>query len=313
MTMLGILDIGSNTVHLLVINPTPHAFPAPLAQERTIVPLMRHLDASGAITDEGIELLLQSVRTAVAAAEQYDIDEMVGMATSALREIPNGPDVLRRVGEVAGTEIRVLTGTEEAEFTFIAARRWAGWGAGRMLVCDIGGGSLQIAQGASGMPDQAFSLPLGSGRLTHQFITSDPAAPEQREALAEQVRATLQHVTQPLASAHRPDTVLGTSKVLRSLGRLAGHAHPRGGRVLRLDALADWTQRLGHMDLSQRLQLPGMTAERAHHVYAGAVTATELMRAMQVDEMETCPWALREGLLLQYIDPLGGHPHADSE
>lgn len=305
--MLGILDIGSNTVHLLVLDPTPHARPAPLAQERSIVPIMQHLDAQGALTPEGMTLVLDGVRLALQAAETHRVDELIGMATSALREIPNGRHVLDRAAELAGTHFHVLTGAEESEFTFVAARRWAGWGAGRLLVCDIGAGSLQLALGAAELPEQAFSLPLGAGRLTHQFIADDPATPEQREALAEQVHSTLAQAATSLAD-RPPDRVLGTSKMLRSLGRLAGFRrhHVMEGRVLRLEQLEDWTDRLGRMELTARLQLPGMTSERAHQVFAGAVIATEMMRTLGIEELETCPWALREGMVLQYIDPLGG-------
>ncbi|MCT1458174.1 Ppx/GppA family phosphatase [Aestuariimicrobium sp. p3-SID1156] len=302
--MLGILDVGSNTVHLLVLDPAPHARPAPLAQERRIVPLMLHLDQSGGITAEGMGMLTAAVTDCVNLAREWGVTELVGMATSALHEIPHGRDAVRHVEDLAGIPLRVLTGAEEAEFTFIAARRWAGWGAGRLLVCDIGGGSLQLAQGASELPAQAFSLPLGAGLLTHQFLPSDPGGREECETLVQHVRATLAHVISPLTSS-APDRVLGTSKMLRSLGRLAGfrRTHTMEGRILRRDHLEDWTERLGRMPLDARLQLPGMTPERARQVFAGAVVASETMRALNIDELETCPWALREGVLLQFIDP----------
>jgi len=305
---LGILDIGSNTVQLLVVEPAPHISPTPRLQQRRVVPIMRHLDEREAITAEGISLLRAAVDEALIFARSHKVEQLIGIATSALHEVTNGAAILEELGERAGTPLRVLTGTQEAEFTFLAARRWVGWSANRLLLADIGGSSLQLAQGTGEIPEQAFSLPLGSGRLTHQFLSSDPAPPTELAELRAHVRSVLGHLGTTLTS-HRPHRVVGTSKILRTLGRVAGEPHThRESRIIHVDELEHWSDRLSRTPAARRLELPGITPERAHHIVAGSIVAVETMRAMGVTVFETCPWALREGLLLQFIDPLGTSP-----
>ena len=305
----GILDIGSNTVHLIVLHPAPHARPTAIAQQRWVVPLMQYLDGDDALVPDGVQALSAAVDQALAFAEEQGVDQLVGMATSAFREIANGREVLRELERRANTDIQVLTGSDESEFTFVAARRWAGWGSGRLLVCDIGGSSLQIAQGGDEIPDQAFSLPLGAGRLTHQFLPDQPASAGQVAALRDHIQAVLATISDSFG-AHSPDLTLGTSKLLRSLGQLAG-SPVRGGadertRVVSLAAIDDWAERLGRMSLEARAELPGMTPERALMMHAAALVASETLRQLGVSEFQTCPWALREGVLLQHSDQMSG-------
>src|SRR5690606_968049 len=150
---LGVLDIGSNTVHLLVVDAAPGARPLPAVDARSVVRLMPYVDSDGAGTDRGVAALTTSVRKAVKAAAQHDVDELIGLATSALREAVNGQDVLARLSETAGAPLQVLSGPAEAELTFLAARRWHGWAAGRLLVLDIGGGSFEVALGLDETPE----------------------------------------------------------------------------------------------------------------------------------------------------------------
>src|SRR6478609_6056533 len=140
---LGVLDVGSNTVHLLVVDAHPGARPLPAHSHKTDLRLAQLLDEVGAITPDGVERLVESVREALAAAEDKGVEELLPFATSAVREAANGDEVLARVHEETGVALRVISGEDEARLTFLAARRWYGWSAGRLLVLDIGGGSLE--------------------------------------------------------------------------------------------------------------------------------------------------------------------------
>ncbi|MCK6211243.1 Ppx/GppA family phosphatase [Georgenia sp. EYE_87] len=305
---LGVLDIGSNTVHLLAVDAEPAARPDPAADVGSTVRLMRYLDDDGAITDEGIATLGIAVRKAVKAAGKLGVEEMVGLATSAIREAANGPEVLAHLSELAGVELRVLSGKQEAELTFLAARRWHGWAAGRLLVLDIGGGSLEIAAGLDERPEYAVSVPLGAGRLTRKFLHSDPPSEKEVDALKAYVKKTLAEVADDLAELPPPDHVVATSKTFRSLARLAGQqvavVGPEERRRMRLADLADWTPRLAKIPAEQRMELPGITPERTYQIVAGAIVAQRAMKALGVEELEICPWALREGVLLRRLDQL---------
>ncbi|MFH5821593.1 Ppx/GppA family phosphatase [Georgenia sp. AZ-5] len=305
---LGVLDIGSNTVHLLVVDARPDARPTPAADERSTVRLMRYLDDDGTITPEGVAALSAAVARATAAAERLGAEEMLGIVTSALREAGNGPEVLTGLEGVAGVPLQVLTGRQEAELTFLAARRWHGWAAGRLLVLDIGGGSLEIATGIDELPDYAVSLPLGAGRLTREFLRSDPPTAEQVRALKAHVEETLAPVVAELAALPAAHHVVGTSKTFRSLARLAGQrvavVGPEERRRMQLADLADWTPRLAKIPAEQRMELPGITPERTYQIVAGAMVAQRAMKRLGVDEIEICPWALREGVILRRLDAL---------
>ncbi|MFD6812528.1 Ppx/GppA phosphatase family protein, partial [Streptomyces anthocyanicus] len=188
---LGVLDVGSNTVHLLVVDAHPGARPLPAHSHKAELRLAELLDARGAIAPSGVERLVATVRDALHAAEDKGCEEVLPFATSAVREAGNADAVLARVKDETGVDLQVLTGEEEARLTFLAARRWFGWSAGKLLLLDIGGGSLEVAYGIDEDPDAAVSLPLGAGRLTAGWLPGDPPDTEDVKALRRHVRAQI--------------------------------------------------------------------------------------------------------------------------
>lgn len=306
---LGVLDVGSNTVHLLVVDAHRGAPPLPQSSTKSVLRLMRYLERSGEISDEGVQAVVGAVREAARAAADADVEELLPFATSALREAPNGQDVLDEVAAETGVHLQVLSGEEEARTTFLAVRRWYGWSAGPMLVLDIGGGSLEIAAGGSEVPDLAVSVPLGAGRSTVGYLHDDPPTGKQVARLRDHAREVLADAAPAFADLPAPEHVVGSSKTVRSLARLAGSTADGVGaqdrRMLRRDELEDWVPRLAKMPAEARTALPGITADRTFQIVAGGVVLAEAMRAFDVDELEVSPWALREGLILQYLDRLG--------
>jgi exopolyphosphatase/guanosine-5'-triphosphate,3'-diphosphate pyrophosphatase len=306
---LGVLDVGSNTVHLLVVNAHPGARPIPMVSEKSVLRLMRYLDADGSITEEGVDAVLSAVQDATDVARDFGIDEFLPFATSALREAANGPELLDRVEQETGVRLQVLSGEDESRLTFLAVRRWYGWSAENLLLFDIGGGSLEIAAGADEYPDVALSLPLGAGRSTLQFLHNDPPLPSQVSALHEHAAAVLAEAVSAFASLSSPDHVVGSSKTIRSLARLAGSTHDGVGSadrmMLRRSQLNDWVPRLARIPADARPALPGITEDRTFQIVAGGIVLGEAMSAFRVSELEVSPWALREGLILRYLDRLG--------
>ncbi len=268
---------------------------------------MRYITPAGAISDEGCDVILQAISAAMHAAEEEGIDELLPFATSAIREATNGPELLERIRERTGVDLQVLSGADEARLTFLAVRRWQGWSSGRILLLDIGGGSLEIAAGSDEYPDTAVSLPLGAGRSTIGFLHDDPPREHQLDALRDHARAVLQDAVPGFANSGA-EHVIGTSKTIRSLARLAGSTTTRTAGPDRLTLgrrqLADWVPRLARIPAEARTALPGITADRTFQIVAGAVVLRETMRALGVDELEVCPWALREGIILRYLDHL---------
>src|SRR3954453_22628101 len=167
---LGVLDVGSNTVHLLVVDAHRGAHPTPMHDDRWLLRLAEQIGDDGKLSKAGEKDLLDAVQEACAQAEKQGVDELLALVTSAIRDAANGQEVLDRIRDKTGVELQVLSGEDEARLTFLAVRRWFGWSAGQLLVLDIGGGSLELASGIDEEPDIALSVPLGAGRMTRQFL-----------------------------------------------------------------------------------------------------------------------------------------------
>ena len=241
-------------------------------------------------------------------AEDLGVTQMHAFATSAIREATNGEDVLALVHERTGVDLTVLSGPDEARLTFLAVRRWFGWSSGRLLVLDIGGGSLEIALGSDETPDVAVSLPLGAGRLTRAYLAHDPATADEVKALRKHARATIAEVTGKLARAGEPRHVVATSKTFRSLARIMGAAPYNEGpfvqRLIARDDLHTWVPKLASMTAKDRAALPGVSPGRAGQLLAGALVAEAAMDLLGLDSLEIGPWALREGIILELLDGL---------
>jgi exopolyphosphatase/guanosine-5'-triphosphate,3'-diphosphate pyrophosphatase len=134
---LGVLDVGSNTIHLLVVDAHRGAHPWPTHSQKERLRLAEQLNGDGSLTDAGSRSLVEACTRAKEAARRFDVDELMAFATSAVRDASNSADVLRRVWLETGVDLRVLSGEDEARMTFLAVRRWFGWSAGRLLVLAI--------------------------------------------------------------------------------------------------------------------------------------------------------------------------------
>lgn len=227
---LSVLDVGSNTVHLLLLDVYPGSRPEPYASHKVALRLVDYQDEDGRITDEGRDLLTSFVVEARDFAVEHRAEDLLAFATSAIREATNGNDVLEHVQSTSGVTLTELSGDQEAAITFSAVRRWFGWSAGRILDFDIGGGSFEMAIGTNALPTVATSVPLGAGRLYRAYLAgSDVASPAQFKALRKHVRTTLRPAVDRIAGGGHPNLVAGTSKTFRSSpGSAVRHRLPRG-------------------------------------------------------------------------------------
>jgi exopolyphosphatase / guanosine-5'-triphosphate,3'-diphosphate pyrophosphatase len=305
---LGVLDVGSNTVHMLVVDAHPGGRPLPAFSHKVELSLAAHLEPDNTLSAAGEKRLTEVVLDALRIAEDTGVEDFLAFATSAVRDAGNGDEVLARIQERTGATIRVLSGESEAKLTFLAARRWFGWSSGRLLVVDIGGGSLEIATGQDEDPEAVMSLPLGAGRLTRDWFTADPPPKGEVRALRRHVRAQIAKLAGQLRRGGGVDHAVGTSKTFRQLARIAGAAPSSEGfyvkRYLKHDDLSLWADRLPTMKRAERARLPGVSEGRAAQMPAGAIVADAVMDLMGVSRLEICPWALREGVILKRLDVL---------
>jgi exopolyphosphatase/guanosine-5'-triphosphate,3'-diphosphate pyrophosphatase len=311
---LGVLDVGSNTVHLLVVDAHRGAHPTAMHDDRSLLHLAEQIDDDDCLTKAGEKNLVKAVQRACEQAEEQGCEQVMALVTSAIREARNGLEVLDRVAAKTGVRLEVLSGEDEARLTFLAVRRWFGWSAGRLIVIDIGGGSLELASGLDEDPDVAVSLPLGAGRMTRRFLPEARTGGRPDLRALEQLRDHAANLIKPAAKKlladGPPDLVAATSKTFRTLARLTGAApYSAGLRVPReltaegLDQLVGFVSRI---ESSALAELPGVSPDRAHQIPAGAVVAATAMRSLDVPCVRICPWALREGVILRRLDSLGG-------
>lgn len=277
-----------------------------MSSTKATLRLAEATDSAGKITKRGAEKLISTIDEFAKIADSSGCEELMAFATSAVREAGNSEDVLSRVRKETGVELRVLTGVDESRLTFLAVRRWYGWSAGRIINLDIGGGSLEMSSGLDEEPEVAMSLPLGAGRLTREWLPDDPPGRRRVAMLRDWLDAELAEASAKILDPGGPDLAVASSKTFRSLARLTGAAPsgagPRVKRTLTANGLRQLISFISRMTTADRAELEGVSAERAPQIVAGALVAEASMRALSIESVDICPWALREGLILRKLD-----------
>jgi exopolyphosphatase/guanosine-5'-triphosphate,3'-diphosphate pyrophosphatase len=256
----------------------------------------------------GLETLAKYKRL----CETRRVDKVVAMATSAVREARNGEEFLDLIGRQTGIWAKAIAGQEEGRLIYLAALHSIHLEGRRALVVDIGGGSVELAMGAGSRVEWTVSEKLGVLRMHEQFAASDPLAPKHKERLVRHVQKTLERHAARVREAGF-DVAVGTSGTILTLGALA-HAMETGAPpetlhhvTIRSESIRDLRQRLCSVDLKARQRMPGMDAARADVIVAGAVVLDTILERLAIPEITLCEWALREGILLDYIH---GHPRS---
>ncbi|MEV5880639.1 Ppx/GppA family phosphatase [Streptomyces sp. NPDC052101] len=302
---VSVVDAGSNTVRL-VIADVEDGVPLPVRTAKWKLRLSEQVGPDGTLADEAVERLVRAVAAAGATARMWHAPGPLAFATAVVRGAPNRQEVLRRVAAGTGIRMCTLPGETEAELTFLAARRWLGWRAGPLAVLDIGGGSLDVAFGRGRLPDFAAALPLGANRLTREYLDlQDPPGPEELRELRRRIRHELRDVASRIRW-ERPRTAAVSSRTFQQLARLCGAAPGRQGPFVRRELhcrdLQEAVGTLAALPAAERARLPGISAPRAAQSLAGAVVGHTALKLMGLRGAVVCPWAIREGVLLRYIE-----------
>ncbi|WP_367319184.1 Ppx/GppA family phosphatase [Streptomyces sp. HUAS ZL42] len=302
---VGVVDAGSNTVRLVVAD-AEGGVPLPVRTAKWKLRLSERVGPDGHIGEEAVEQLVHAVEAAGRKAQRWGAAGPLAFATAVVRGAPNRLDVLRTVRSRTGVRMCVMPGEVEAELTFLAARRWIGWQSGPLGLFDIGGGSCEVAFGRGRLPEFAVSLPLGANRLTNEFFRAgDPPSPDEVKALRRKVRHQLRDVAARIRW-EGPRSVVATSRTFQQLARLCGAAPGRDGpfvrRVLHRDDLRRAVATLAALSTAERGRLPGISVPRAGQSLAGAIVGHTAMKLSGISAVEICPWAIREGVLLRYVE-----------
>ncbi|HEX3779432.1 MAG TPA: hypothetical protein VHX38_07170 [Pseudonocardiaceae bacterium] len=299
------LDIGSTSAQLLVVDTARDMPPMPTHTVKRRTLLGDAFEPDGSIDAAGVERLVRALAGTMRAARDYGVEQLCVVVTASVRDATNRDLVLTRLERETGVRPQFLTGEDEARLVYQAAREWSGRSAGRLLLLDIGGGTMEIAAGEDDEPDFVVSLPLGAGQLTRAFLPDDPPREDQLRALRKYVRTSLKEVAHAVAAQPEPDTVIAASRTFGQLARLAGPSSSRHGQVTRRTLaaadLTEWIPRLARRNSKQRAELRGVSRNRARQILAGAIVAESALAALDIPQLRVCPWGLREGLILRHL------------
>ena len=309
-TRIAAVDIGSNSIRTIVADVSPGGEIRVIDEMKAMPRLGIGVDQSGVLGEGPMRAAIDALQRMATLAEQLKAERVEAVATSAVRDAANGGAFLERVREVTGLRVRLLTGDEEARLSFRSAMAHFEIGAGRTVVADIGGGSLELALAAEGLLDRLVSMPFGAIRVTDQFLSeSDTKTPSRaREAVRELRRAVRWAIRDELAIKDwRGARVIGSGGTYTNLagvvnaraGVQGGGNKSRHGTIVPRSELEHTLAQLTALGPAERRAVPGLNPERADIIVGGLAVAAEVLAVFEGRELLISGYGIREGLLLE--------------
>jgi exopolyphosphatase / guanosine-5'-triphosphate,3'-diphosphate pyrophosphatase len=302
---IAAIDCGTNSIHMIVVRIRPDLSFEVIDREKEMVRLGSGGLDGKALTREAMSAALQAFSRFRRLAESHQVEEILASATSAVREAENGGEFLAAVERETGIKPQVISGTEEARLIHLAAVYGVDVAGASAVVIDIGGGSVEITHGAGTSLRAAKSFKLGVIRLTDRFVDSDPLSGRDERKLVKHIEDQLSKYLRDIKNAGF-DRVIGTSGTVLSLGTVAAAERRRETdeiRNLRVSAKQIHRLRkdLTDRSIGERMKLPGLDPRRADLIVAGAVLLDTVLQRLEATDITLCDFALREGLVLDYI------------
>jgi exopolyphosphatase/guanosine-5'-triphosphate,3'-diphosphate pyrophosphatase len=300
------IDIGSNSIHLLVAAVGPGGKVRVLDQAKERVGLGNLTLTTGSLDRRAMDAGIRVLATFRTLAERHGVTRIKSVATSAVREAANGGAFLRRIEKEVGLRVKVIPGREEARLIFLGVREAIDLGTEPAVIADLGGGSLELIRVEGGRAVELHSLKLGVARLAAEHLEEDPLSPRALRRLSARIRRALA----PIVKKWRGlgiGRVVGTSGTLLDLAGVAGRQRPDpfegplNGLAVDAIEIRRLRRLVAGMTRADRARLPGLDRARLDHVVVGAIVADTLLRAVGAKQLVACTWALREGVLLDYI------------
>jgi exopolyphosphatase / guanosine-5'-triphosphate,3'-diphosphate pyrophosphatase len=305
---LAAIDIGSNSIKLVVVDAASADSFAVLARDKETVRLGHETLREGFLSPEAVERAAECVKRFRSIAEARGAERVLAIATASVRAASNAQEFIDEVERRTGVRVEVLSGIEEARLIGLAASRGCCAGAASLVNVDIGGGSTEISLVRGGVPAAFFSVRLGAVGLTERFISSDPPKAKELRALREEVRAALERPARELRDAGWQH-VTGTSGTIIAIGEAlraqeskqkTQGAQPAGAEIV-LSRLERFNEQLAGMTQDERRGVRGVSAQRAEIIVAGGQILEAMMRALSINYLRTCDWALREGVIIDFL------------
>ncbi|HVT87995.1 MAG TPA: Ppx/GppA phosphatase family protein [Tepidisphaeraceae bacterium] len=300
---LAAIDVGSNSVHMIVAQADPDGAITTLWRMKEMVGLGRGSFPSRKLSREAMGRAITTLARFKQAAQQRQCEKIVAVATSAVREAENGGDFIQRIKRETGLYVRVVSAREEARLIYLAVRHAMKLGDKPHLIVDIGGGSVEFIVGDQRRSLLLESRKLGASRMTAQYVKSDPISDQDQKKLLKH----FDDVLDPLAGdilALKPVKAIGTSGTLEAMATMCG-AHSNGNghstTVIERAEFESLIARLLKSDSDDRSSMRGLDDQRRDQIVAGALLVDQLFNRLHLRRIHLCPSALREGILLDYL------------
>jgi exopolyphosphatase/guanosine-5'-triphosphate,3'-diphosphate pyrophosphatase len=306
MMRIAAIDVGSNSIHMIVAEARPDGHFIVLDREKEMVKLGEKSLTRGRLQKSAMDRGIRTLKTFKSIAVRHGVSRIRAVATSAVREAGNGGEFIQRIFDELGLRVRVITGREEARLIHLGVAQVEDLDGPPTLVLDIGGGSVEVVLAEKGRAPELHSLKLGVARITEAFLSEDPPRAKEIARMEKFLRAELEPAL-ITAARRRVRRVIGTSGTLMTLISMAAHrlgVHPGTqvhGLAVPADALTGLRRSLVRADRETRLAMRGMDPKRVDMITAGAVLADVVLRRVKAARIQACTWALREGLLQDYI------------
>lgn len=300
------IDIGSNSIHMVVARIDADGHFTLLDRAKEMVRLGKGTLTARSLSREAMQAGMQALATFKRLADTQQIDRVLAVATSAVREAKNGGDFIAQIGRELGIHVDLITGREEARLIHLAVSNALDLRDGATVLVDIGGGSVELVLADRGAVKVQDSLKLGVLRLAERFFTHDPPERDEVDALDDYLDRQLAGFCKR-ARGVGASRLIGTSGTVLNLAAIAlqmdGAPLPERlhGITLRAKDVQRVRKLLVRSDRTERQALPGLDRRRVDSIVPGAILLDHLMRHLEVPELVTCEWALREGVLLEFI------------
>ena len=306
MMRIAAIDVGSNSIHMIVAEARPDGHFIVLDREKEMVRLGEKSLTTGRLRKSAMDRGLRTLKTFKSIAVRHGVTRIHAVATSAVREAGNGGEFIQRIFDELGVRVRVISGREEARLIHLGVAQVEDLDGPPTLVLDIGGGSVEVILAEKGRAPELHSFKLGVSRITESFLTEDPPRPKEIARMEKFLRAELEPALAP-AARRRVRRVIGTSGTLLSLISMAAHrlgVHPGTqvhGLAVPAEAVVRLRRSIVRADRDGRLAMRGMDPKRVDMITAGAVLADVVLKRVRATRLQACTWALREGLLQDFI------------
>jgi exopolyphosphatase/guanosine-5'-triphosphate,3'-diphosphate pyrophosphatase len=300
---LAAIDIGSNSIKLVVVEAAASDSFNVLASEREILRLGQETLVNRHISSAAMLRATNCLKRFRSIAGEHGAEKIVAIATASVREANNSREFISRVEEETGLLVEILSGIEEARLIGLAASQGCTPEETTSLNIDIGGGSTEISIFRDAEPITLRSMKVGAVGLTDRFIRSDPPGTNELRDLRSEIRASIHDPATELREQHW-DYTTATSGTALTIGAALNHIAPPASTTITLSGLKKLNATLAALTIAERQTVAGLSAQRADIIVAGGFVLEEVMSALGIESLRTCDWSLREGVIIDRLRQL---------